>query len=286
MSVAMQVGHCTNCGKQTLVGPLHEENGGPLFCLPCGSDWHAQHGRRRKLGRIVIKAMKAYFAAGGRWDTIDRLKLAAAGISLFPGEADTLGVEVGDITTELLDATLRLTHPDRHPPERQEEANRVTQELLALKPYVFPSLKSKQPTAQPAQEKRVNRRLDEMELKPLRASFPCEICVDEVPAFYCAPCKAEWKRRRQQEREAERAKRRAQYQQRKQIRCWWEKPKTCPVCGQSFKGKRKDSVYCSDACRQRGHRQRVTDTVKLRAQPLKSRNGCDRWDAALMEARP
>jgi hypothetical protein len=33
--------------------------------------------------------------------------------------------------TALVKAAVRLTHPDRHPPERQAEATRTTQELLA-----------------------------------------------------------------------------------------------------------------------------------------------------------
>ncbi len=76
------------------------------------------------------------------------MKLAAGGIFEDWGidlvgyvNADTIGAEVGDITAELLADTIELTHPDKHPPEREEKAKRVTQELLALKPFVFPAPK-------------------------------------------------------------------------------------------------------------------------------------------------
>ena len=141
----MRVGVCTGCSREKLVGPLHLEKGGPLFCLPCGLEWHVEHSRRRKMGRIVIKAIKAYLAADGALADIDRLKFAAAGFPFYSSDADAIGAEVGDITTELLEAAVRLTHPDRHPPERQEAAHRVTQELLALKPFTFPAPKEKVP---------------------------------------------------------------------------------------------------------------------------------------------
>ena len=48
-----------------------------------------------------------------------------------------------ELTSELLADALRLTHPDCHPPERQELAHRVTQGLLALQPFVFPASKPK-----------------------------------------------------------------------------------------------------------------------------------------------
>jgi len=38
---------------------LHGKNGGPMCCLLRSGKWHAEHGRRRHLGRIVIRAMMA-----------------------------------------------------------------------------------------------------------------------------------------------------------------------------------------------------------------------------------
>ncbi len=135
------VTHCSRCGEHTYVTPLHGDKGGPLFCPLCAGAWHAEHTKRRKWGRIIVKAMEAYGREGGKWTDFDKLKLAAAGYDILHLEADTLGAEIGDITTELLDDTIKLTHPDRHPPEHRELAQRVTSELLALRPFVFPAPK-------------------------------------------------------------------------------------------------------------------------------------------------
>lgn len=271
------VGHCTNCGSQTLVTPLHGDNGGPLFCLHCGIDWHTKNARLRKMGRIVSKAMKAFFAAGGTYTAIDRLSLSACGFSLYPGEAYTLETSLGDITTELLEAAVRLTHPDRHPPERQAEAHRVTQELLALKLYTFPAPKPKprskaepEPTAANQRKQRIDQLTNEITEKASR--YPCEICVDQTPFFYCATCSAEYDRRQHQEHERKRRKRREQYARRKQRLQWKTPPRTCPSCGDSFKGKRHDAVYCSSICRQRAHRKRVTDNLPPSRAAQKSRD--------------
>ena len=110
-----------------------------------------EHGRRRKWERVVIKAIRAYLDAGGLFQDILKLRLVAGGIALPGYEADCIGTEVGDITSELLAETLQLTHPDKHPVERRELAKRVTQELLALKPFVFPK---PQPTPAPPHRRR------------------------------------------------------------------------------------------------------------------------------------
>lgn len=44
-----------------------------------------------------------------------------------------------ELTSELLEAAVTLTHPDRHAPERAGKAGRVTAGLLALRPYVRPA---------------------------------------------------------------------------------------------------------------------------------------------------
>ena len=43
--------------------------------------------------------------------------------------------------------------------------------------------------------------------KSLR-EFPCEDCANEVPYYYCDPCKAIWNKRRQDEQERTNAKQR------------------------------------------------------------------------------
>lgn len=265
---AMKVGICRNCLKETLVGPLHGDKGGPIFCIACGTDWHAKYNRRRKIGRIIIKAMKAYTEAGGNPDEFKIMQLAAYGVGFGCWEADTIGRDIGDITTELLEATIRLTHPDRHPPEREDDARRVTQELLALKPYTFPAPKPK-PVAPYVQERKI-KPFTETFKKPSRPSYPCELCADTVPFNYCNACRARWVEIQQQKREAIRAKRRLQYARRK-ARVWVENHH-CQFCGKEFNDKRKDAKFCSSACRQRAHRGRVTDTATLHEQPLDIRN--------------
>ena len=172
------IDRCTECGKHTYVVPLHDDKGGPLMCPICAGMWHAKHSRRRKWGRIIIKVMKFYEREGGKWDDFDKLKLATAagdfGIDILGyGSADTIGAEVGDITAELLADTIQLTHPDKHPLERQERAKRVTQELLALKPFVFPAPKpepAKTPRPRDTSFRIARRHLEE----PSRQKYPCE----------------------------------------------------------------------------------------------------------------
>ncbi len=77
----MNFANCKKCGEHTLLLPLHGDKGGPEFCPICAGKWHAEHTRRRKWGRIIIKAMKFYEREGGRWDDFDKLKLAASGIA-------------------------------------------------------------------------------------------------------------------------------------------------------------------------------------------------------------
>ena len=141
----MSTGTCTKCGKHRYVEPLHGPKGGPLMCFLCSGAWHAEYGRRNRAGNVLIKAMRAYGEAGGNlFKDLEEMRLVAMGIAL-PGYEAEAGkvVEVVDITSELLADALQLTHPDRHPPERRELAQRVTQELLALKPFVFPAPKPK-----------------------------------------------------------------------------------------------------------------------------------------------
>ena len=145
------VAACTKCGQVTYVMPLHDERGGPLFCFMCAGAWHAEHAPKRRARRVLIKAMKAYEAAGGSvFDKdFDELKLAVSGF-VHVRVADDVGNDFSDLTTELLDATIALTHPDRHPLERKAEATRVTQELQALRPFVFPAPEP-EPPAKPSQ---------------------------------------------------------------------------------------------------------------------------------------
>jgi hypothetical protein len=267
---------CDGCDRLALLVPLHDpDKGGPLRCYVCAGAWHAEHGRRRKMGRVVIRAMKAFMDGGGSWNDIDKLKVTALMDNFAFGDAvgeivDPLGYmaetaktadETVLLTSEVLADAIRLTHPDAHPPERQELAKRVTQQLLALQPFVFPAEKPK-PIApyEPARNgSAVSPTASAAE--PLRQRYPCADCASTVPYFYCAPCRAEREKRQQEERERESAKRRkwrANSRANRKARRQW-RLRACAACGKEFQGKRKDARYCSDACRQRAHRKIVTD---------------------------
>jgi hypothetical protein len=259
-------GICDGCGTSTMLLPLHGEKGGPLRCPLCVGKWNAEHTRRRKWGRIVIKAMKMFEKEGGRWSDFDKLKMAATGFFPVPGYEDTIGAEVGDITSELLDDVLQLTHPDRHPPERRELAHRVTQELLALRPFVFPAQKPKSkpnPFTPPPRDGSVNPSQEDLK-QPSRA-YPCELCADTTPYFYCDSCKAEWTKREEEKSNREREKQRKWYRGRRQ-RLKDYRPLHCVTCGKKIEANRRDAKFCSSACRQKHHRQKdVTAPSKLTA---------------------
>jgi hypothetical protein len=240
------LGHCLKCGGgQKLVGPLHLDKGGPILCLPCGIEWHAEQARSRNRAEMKKRFMDMAF--GGT---------AYAG----PHE----------LTLELLEEAVRLTHPDRHPPERAEQATRVTAELLALKPYVLskpppppPSNTSATATPwQPQTSVTPEERKDwdeagrgiEALLKRIR---PCEICRDTVPLYYCDACRDWHEAQQRKARELDNAKRERDNKLQRARRAWRRRlspPGRCAACGTAFKGKRKDAKYCSAACRQRAHR--------------------------------
>ena len=257
MTVALAA--CSSCGDHTYVATLHDDKGGPLMCPLCAGQWHAKHGRRRRAGRIVVKAIKAYYEAGGASVDIHKLKMAAWGIGSYAA-GDTIGAELGDITTELLTDALQLTHPDKHPPERRELATRVTQELLALKPYVFPKPVRPSMQPQPAPRNGSDKVVSEIFEKALRASqsYPCFDCADTVPFYFCSTCKAEWENRRKDERERVNASQRRWYARRKQFLRLHEHKRqvTCPECSRPVGERRTDAKYCSPACRQSAHRKR------------------------------
>jgi hypothetical protein len=249
--------YCATCKRHDYVVPLHGERGGPLCCLLCAGKWNAEHVRRRRAGRVVIKALKGYFAAGGKLcgADLDKLKLAAAGMSIVDDKfLDAAGADdFSDLTSELLDATIALTHPDKHPPERKDEANRVTQELLALRPFVFPAVKPEPP--KPKNDVCSKSRNDDFK-QPSRPAYPCDDCRDTVPSFYCDACKAQFEKEKEKKREREDRKRleknarqRKRYKEYRQIR----KSEICGSCEKKFEPKRSDAKYCSAACRQRAY---------------------------------
>ncbi|MDX1072376.1 hypothetical protein GOL32_28285 [Sinorhizobium medicae] len=253
----MTTSRCVKCGKIDFVAPLHGDRGGPAFCLLCAGVWHAEHGRVRKYGRIVVKAIRAYLNAGGRSRDIEGLQLAATGFSVSGFEADTIGAACEDLSLELLNETLRLTHPDMHPPERKEKATEVTQKLLALKPFVFPEPKPE--PAQPMKPNDASSNFRHREMgKPSSPPYPCPDCKNTIPRYYCDACKAEYEKQEQQkrdEREKERQQRNARQRERYAEKRQWTRKKAanCIACGLEFQPRRRDAKYCSAACRQRAY---------------------------------
>jgi hypothetical protein len=241
----------------------------------CVGKWHGEHGRRRNRGRVVIRAIKGFIEGGGKWDDIDRLKLSAMGRGLFDldplgymaGTAD-IASEIIELTSELLVDALNLVHPDLHPPERQELAHRVTSQLLALKPFVFPAPKPAEPPAAEQRNGSMKGAREPSKLS-LRTTYPCPDCADATPGEYCTACRAEWEKRQNEEHERERAKQRKWYARRKERRERLRAPTICATCGTDFKRKRKDARFCSDACRQKAHRKApVTDKTNARRTTL------------------
>ncbi len=258
-------GSCEKCDESTALAPLHYENGGPLVCGRCAATFHATHARRQRAGRIVIKAMELYQRHGGAWTDLEKLRLCAGGLGrewardIVGYAVEPLAAEVGDFSSELLDDALQLTHPDRHPAERQALAQRVTGALLALRPFTFPAPKPEpEPESPPdAPPRDGSAKVPDGDTgKPSRTTYPCESCTDEAPYFYCDPCKREWDRRQEADLERERAKQRTQRARRRARRLARTPPVTCPGCGQAFTPTRKDKRHCSPTCRQTALRQR------------------------------
>jgi hypothetical protein len=257
------VGTCEECGESNrYIGPLHGAKGGPRWCLACGATWYGKYGARRKAGRVAMRAMMAFLKVGGKTKELDRLKLRAecknCGLDgLFDEGMETFcDGDVPDLTSELLEDTLRLTHPDLHPPERQALAKRVTAALLEFKPFVFPA-----PPPAPVSDAAPSRwRHDPLPSPATTAPvYPCELCQDEWPSRYCTVCKAEWTRRADAQVEKQRQKERAWYRARR-ARTKWRRRRPCATCGTPFDPKRNDQQHCRAACRQRAYRRRgVTD---------------------------
>jgi hypothetical protein len=266
---------CAMCGKQDYCRSLHGDKGGPMCCLLCLGKWHGEHGRRRKWGRIVVRALAAYFDAGGKRADVENLTVAVGGIFDPLGYGFVADEDAPELTSELLTRALSLTHPDKHPPERRELAASVTGELAALKPFVFPA-KKKEPEPPPESKPKPYKsatsddRFDSM-VKALSA-YPCVECADAVPMDYCDACKAEYDKRQQAEFERRTTKQRAQYARRRKEQLATKRPSICAVCGEGFKSKRADSRYCSDKCRQKAHRKPVTDKSTYQRRPSFSRD--------------
>lgn len=56
MSALYSSGRCSQCELTGLLIPLHGDAGGPLLCPICVGKWQAEHGKKRRAGRVVIRA--------------------------------------------------------------------------------------------------------------------------------------------------------------------------------------------------------------------------------------
>ncbi len=204
-SLAGMVARCAHCDERTFLLPLYGARGGPLCCPLCIGKFHAEHGKRRRHGRIVIRAMRAFLANGGRPDDIDKLKQTVICGDFFGHDVlghdaftDPLGYlahtantkgEVIELTSELLADAIRLAHPDYHPPERQDLARRTTQGLLALQPFTFPAPKPKPPPkpVSEANDDELSKAIRKITDRPrtTESTYPCADCRGTVPADYC-----------------------------------------------------------------------------------------------------
>jgi hypothetical protein len=212
---------CVNCGCRTLVFRLRGEKGGPIVCPKCAGIIDEIYGPRH---RRVIDLPGDYVPGG-------------------PAKT-----RPGELTLEVINAAVKLAHPDRHGPERLELATCVTAALTALRPYARSTPKPPEPPAI-VPDKWPSPR--ETAKKSLHLGFPCRNCIELASLYYRDSCRHEWDKRWQQERDAENGKR----QQRRARKRARQPAKTC-VCGRNFHGKRMDGKYCSNACRQRAHRRR------------------------------
>ena len=251
------VSACTKCGQRTYVAPLHDETGGPLFCFLCAGAWHAEHAPKRRARRVLIKALKAYEKAGGSLHDkeFNELILAASGY-FFVHEADRIGDDFADLTTELLNATIALVHPDKHPIERKAEATRVTQELHALKPFVFPAPEP-EPPAKPddALFSSQPEKLNKLSLPTTPATTAVTHCRWTIAISAVRNTKRNGRKMKRARKKNACGKMHASVNCIISIICSKTRKRCCMSCGEKFESKRDDAKYCSAACRQRVLRQ-------------------------------
>src|SRR5262245_18354959 len=297
----MSQGTCDGCGKPSWLIPLHGGKGGPLRCPFCVGKWNAEHGRKRRIGRIVIRALKAFYDAGGTSGDVDKLKNRAAldvlgstfedvseisdPLGYMDGIARIDGADA-DLTSELLADVLQLVHPDHQPPERKESAHRVTQALMALQPLVFPAPKPKPPLLEPKSE-RPEPKSVKRHAPSEKPRYPCADCADRTPYFYCDSCRAEYEKRKQQEFEKLTGKQRADYKRRREKTLARRPLRRCEACGTQFKRMRAEARYCCDTCRLKAHRKAlVTDKNSSRHGTTTDHDSLERGILAILDRHP
>jgi hypothetical protein len=227
---------CVRCarspveGDPVFIAPLHGDKGGPLMCIECRLRWDQRHLKDLKQ---CPEWKRAVHGIDGGLDALFERKFTY-------------------LTLELLDDAVALTHPDRHPPDRVKEAQRVTAELLELKPYTLPKPKPKPPPP-PVTDNPLSGGGDCG--KPLRIDYPCATCFLTVPFYYCDACRKKWDEIQQQDRDR-RKEAQKRYRLRRKHKRRFRVYRQCAACNEQFWPRRKDVRFCSNKCRQRQHRQR------------------------------
>ena len=220
--------------------PLHGEKGGRLCCLICRGAWDAKYGKLTRIERVLQRVLRSFYAAGGTDNRLLQLKVTTW--------LDNRGPGMNELTSDLLIDALSLVHPDRHPPERQL-AERVTARLSELRPFVPEPEPEPEPKPKVKPEPADDKLQKDFDRIAKKQRFPCFDCLDHVPFDYCDACRQEWKRRHQTQLDHEAELRRESRRRSRQAR-----QGVCQSCGALFFGRRADTKFCSDTCRQRAHR--------------------------------
>ena len=219
---------CINCGTDYLVTHLHRERGGPIVCAKCGNGILLEISRQRKTQEAIVAALG--------FDTLETL-------AFHSRHSDP-----GQLSLELLDDVLSLVDPDNHPSERAFLARRVTDELLALRPFAKPKSEGTDGDFPVTVPHRISARTGgEAPQEP--RSYPCQDCRHTVPRYYCDDCHGIWERERRTKRERQNASAR---KRRARKRMLWRA--SCAQCENVFTPTRRDARFCSAACRQKAHR--------------------------------
>ena len=134
-------------------------------------------------------------------------------------------------------------------------AQRVTQELLALKPFVFPAPKPKPaPPPTPAERNGFPAAPPGSAGDLSHLNYLCEICADQPSYLYCDACRAEYDKREREKYDRANAHANTLRRKRREEYAEARRRRPCKMCREPVKTSRKDARYCSNACRQKHFR--------------------------------
>ncbi len=172
--------HCAHCGGDGLLVALHGDRGGPDVCIRCSSELLSGARKRKK--------------------SVDGGPFGGACLRSMIFGMKSIASE-DELDAETLEEALKLTHPDRHPPERFEAANRVSAALTALRPYVKPREQPEPERDDKAKSVTTDSLLAVTPPEPNEPNVPnvpgeCGLCK-YLPTIdlYCEDCRAVHERR-------------------------------------------------------------------------------------------